>query len=447
MFSGGNSMALKELSCNQIRSMRIAEIFNTLNSQKQEIIENDIKKIQKEVSLIKDNQKKILESIDENGKALMLVLRFLDSQNGSKVGNAKSKDTEEQNFVEDDLFAATTFEDAVKVEYDIQENEVLEVDYDAQGNDAILDDSFERRLVIDEDIPVDDQNQNENDNQRRDSSDEGHDVEVVRFFNLTKDQGFRKMKAQSIKDLVDSLPSQKEIEEGVPPFSVENKKAILKQLKSGMSETVIGPPISREAFKEIYKGQEWKGSWTRLSDFSLAGRRDSIKTSLGGDFEEEARTAPPPRKHKMLFKSHKPDELANVDNWRRASYDDPIPDEASDEEEPLVVNKINPNKRHRIRTSKPKTKASKAPIAPKAGTSASSSVAKPRSFLPKKKKPKLDVNVEVTTSDEEFEEELDAYNAEAPKRKWKMSSSLPRFEPKDTKSRPKKSSIPKKSAK
>ena len=202
-------MALKELSCNQIRSMRIAEIFNTLNSQKQEIIENDIKKIQKEVSLIKDNQKKILESIDENGKALMLVLKFLDSPSGSKVGTAKSKDAEEQNSVEDDLFAATTFDDAIKVEYDVQENEVLEVDYDAQGNDAILDDSSERRLVIDEDIPVDDQNQNENDNQRGDSSDEGHDVEVVRFFNLTKDQGFRKMKAQSIKDLVDSLPATK----------------------------------------------------------------------------------------------------------------------------------------------------------------------------------------------------------------------------------------------
>ena len=190
-------MALKELSCNQIRSMRIAEIFNTLNSQKQEIIENDIKKIQKEVSLIKDNQKKILESIDENGKALMLVLKFLDSPSGSKVGTAKSKDAEEQNSVEDDLFAATTFDDAIKVEYDVQENEVLEVDYDAQGNDAILDDSFERRLVIDEDIPVDDQDQDENENQNQngDSSDEGHDVEVVRFFNLTKDQGFRKMKA------------------------------------------------------------------------------------------------------------------------------------------------------------------------------------------------------------------------------------------------------------
>ena len=309
-------MALKELSCNQIRSMRIAEIFNTLNSQKQEIIENDIKKIQKEVSQIKDNQKKILESIEENGKALMLVLRFLDSRNGSKVGGSDPGEIEEPNPDGDDLFAGTSFEDAVKIEYDVQEEEVLEVDLDVQENDANLDDSIERRLVIDETRSNDDQR---GDSEGGDFSDGGHDVEVIRFVNLTKDQGFRKMKAQSIKELVDSLPSQNEIAEGVPPFSVENKKAILKQLKRGMSETVIGPPLSQKAFSEIYQGQEWNRGWTRLSDFSLAGRRDSVKTCLSRDFDGEAQSAPPPKKPKLFFKSHKPDELANVDNWRKAS--------------------------------------------------------------------------------------------------------------------------------
>ena len=387
----------------------------------------------------------------------MLVLRFLDSRNGSKVGGSDPGEIEEPNPDGDDLFAGTSFEDAVKIEYDVQEEEVLEVDLDVQENDANLDDSIERRLVIDETRSNDDQR---GDSEGGDFSDGGHDVEVIRFVNLTKDQGFRKMKAQSIKELVDSLPSQNEIAEGVPPFSVENKKAILKQLKRGMSETVIGPPLSQKAFSEIYQGQEWNRGWTRLSDFSLAGRRDSVKTCLSRDFDGEAQSAPPPKKPKLFFKSHKPDELANVDNWRKASQDDPIQDDASDEEDVPVANKINPNRRQRIRVGKPKPqhppKPTKAPFEPKAGTSSSSFAAKSKANLPKKKKQKLDTNVEVTTSDEEFEEELDAYNAAGEqrnrKRKWQMSSSLPRFEGKSksapsAKNGPKKSSIPTKSSK
>ena len=65
-----------------------------------------------------------------------------------------------------------------------------------------------------------------------------------------------------------------------------------------MSETVIGPPTSQDKFKSIYPDiGDWTPEMTRLSDFSGAKRRNTIKTVTDGDLgtideEDEENSSP-----------------------------------------------------------------------------------------------------------------------------------------------------------
>ena len=112
------------------------------------------------------------------------------------------------------------------------------------------------------------------------------EVRILKFLDLTRDQEYRKLATQRRNRIVAQLQSENETKQEPAPFSVQDKKNLLRYMKSRTSETVIGPPESPAKFQEMYPGiGPWNSSMTRLGDFSDASRRNTIKNAIDGDLK------------------------------------------------------------------------------------------------------------------------------------------------------------------
>ena len=133
---------------------------------------------------------------------------------------------------------------------------------------------------------------------------EDDEVRVLKFLDLTRDQEYCRLATLRRNKIVAQLQSENEIKQEPEPFSVQDKKNLLRYMKSRASETVIGPPESPAKFQEIYPGAgPWNSSMTRLGDFSDASRRNTIKNAIDGDLklptipEENEKPANKRKKH------------------------------------------------------------------------------------------------------------------------------------------------------
>ena len=112
------------------------------------------------------------------------------------------------------------------------------------------------------------------------------EIRILKFLDLTRDQEYRRLATMRRNRIVSQLQSENEMKEEPEPFSVQDKKNLLRYMKSRASETVIGPPQSPSKFNELYPGAgPWTSNMTRLSDFSNASRRNTIKNFMDGDMK------------------------------------------------------------------------------------------------------------------------------------------------------------------
>lgn len=336
--------------------MRIGEIYHHLEAQKIELIEKQVNRnavtANKEFKEMKEMLSSLIFLQKQNSARLQRIEQFLSipqeiEDDGSVNNNVEVEDKHETvtNEDEDVQAIATVKQEFIKNEQDDPGLWCL------QGQTYLQSHSGEPLPDI-PDLPDFSGNLDGNE----EAMDEDDDVQVVKFFDLTKHQQFellqRKRKEKMLKDLI---PKEREIQDGVEPFSIKNKKELIKHLKEGMSETIIGPPISQKEFARLYpKIKEWKPNMTRLGDFSGAKRRNTIKNEIDGDFDsipeeanpnakrKRAKVTPTTSKGKSAKKRKVVRKFSVFDddrgehmkqNEREATYGDPIFDPSSSDSE------------------------------------------------------------------------------------------------------------------
>ena len=254
--------------------MRCQEIYFNLLSQRQEVFENEIKSLKKDINGIGNQLSEVQKTL--------ATLVFVQKENQDKfnllLASLKPSDVN-VNVTGNPLSSPTPSTSTEVFKTPPMEKQEVKTEFDPNPGYFCLSGS----PVVQ---PVPELDGNADDDEA--GNDPDSSVRIVRFFDITKDMAFRQLQAQKYLDIRKQLPSPRSLDKGVKPFSVSAKKALLDGLKSGMSETVVGPPISDTEFVKLYpefKKTGYNPKWTKLSDFSEAGRRNSLKTYLTNDFE------------------------------------------------------------------------------------------------------------------------------------------------------------------
>ena len=231
--------------------MRIQEIYHNLQASRIELLENRLRiqeemmyrhhdKFLNEISSLKKNQQMIIE----NQKTMIFLLKRDGKDAEPKIKN-EIDDPGYWHLLGDPVLGN------------------IPQDGDANNDDQNADEPGEHDLVVDDE-----------------------EVRVLKFLDLTRDQEYRKMATMRRNRIVSQLQSENEIKNEPEPFSIQDKKNLLRYMKSRASETVIGPPLSPTKFEELYPGVgPWTTEMTRLSDFSNASRRNTIKNFMDGDMK------------------------------------------------------------------------------------------------------------------------------------------------------------------
>ena len=239
--------------------MRIGEIHHHLLASRLELIEDRLR-VQEKAIIQMDKQHR--KDVDEIKGAMNKILSILERNDKDSNSNQVPSSTQDSKIEEETNF----LDQNIKIE----------------PNENYFHLSGSPITVPVTSVYLRQQDGNDEVEEENEALDES--VRVLQFLDLTRDQEYAKVQYQRRNRMVAQLQSENELKQEPLPFSVKDKKNLLKYMKSRMSETVVGPPKSQTKFQDLYpEAGPWTPDMTRLSDFSGAARRNTIKNGMDGD--------------------------------------------------------------------------------------------------------------------------------------------------------------------